>query len=246
MVERKKISIMFMYDDGGTRRYRISIGLYRFLWVLVTVLPLLAGGAAWLAVHLWQENARLTANTSRLELAMYEAVNTAEKLTNLRALLEQEDTAVTGPVLQNLARQSSKDSPQLQPKVGNEEADATEAGPGHADFPVVDANVVNVENVNARLLSTGKIRINLDLRNPDPKRNITGHVRCLFIADSGETFPLPLTQEQADFKINRFKRAVFQPPVPPAVTDTTNSRIIVEVYTDTDTLIYRNIFQVER
>lgn len=246
MVERKKISVMFMHDDGVTQRYRISIGLYRFLWILVIILPLLAGGAAWLAVHLWQENARLTANTSRLELTMREAVNTAEKLTNLRALLEQEDTAVTGPVLQNLARQSSKEIPLLQPKAGSEEVDATETGPGHADFPVVDTEVVDVENVNARLLNAGKIRINLDLRNPDPKRNIMGRVRCLFIADSGETFPLPLTAEQADFKINRFKRAVFQLTVPPAVTDTTNSRIIVEVYTDTDTLIYRNLFQVER
>ncbi|MEG2173371.1 MAG: hypothetical protein RRY29_08940 [Desulfovibrionaceae bacterium] len=246
MAENKKISIILMRDDGQTHRYRLSMTLYRVLWVLSIVIPLLAGGAVWLSYHLWEENVRLVTNSSRLELAMHEAQHTAEKLSNLQTLLDQEDSAVTGPVLQNLARQSSQEAPQDKPKAPNDEADSADSGPGHADFPVVDTKVVNIENVNARLLSSGKIRISLDLRNPDSKHNIIGHVKCLFIADSGETFPLSTTSEQADFKINRFKRAVFQPPVPSAVTDTTNARMILEVYTEGTTLIYRNIFPIER
>lgn len=241
-----------MHDDGRTRRYRIKLGFYRTLWALCLLLPLLSTAALCLSYVLWQENRVLHANASRLELATRDAQNTAEKLNNLRAILEQEDKSVTGPVLQNLARQSSRD---LSPSAGKnadsaantgDTADSAESGPGHADFPVVDTKLVNIDNVNARLLKSGKIRITLDLRNPEPKRNITGHVRCLFIADSGETLPLPLLQEQADFKINRFKRSVFQPPIPASVSDTTNARIILEVYTDDDTLIYRNLFPVER
>lgn len=240
-----------MHDDGRTRRYRISLGLYKSLWALCLLLPLLAGTTLWLSFVLWQENKILHANASRLELATREAQNTAEKLNNLRAILEQEDKSVTGPVLQNLARQSPNEPSPAAGKNGDAtpgmgEGTDTESGPGHADFPVVDTKLVNIENVNARLLSSRKIRITLDLRNPESKRNITGHVRCIFIADSGETIPLTLLPEQADFKINRFKRSVFQPPVPSSVTDTTNSRIILEVYTDDDTLIYRNLFPVER
>lgn len=236
-----------MHDDGTNRRYRISLKIYRCICTLMILLPLVTGGVAWLSIHLWQENTRLSANASRLEFAMREAQNTAEKLSNLKAILEQEDKALTGPVLQNLARQSSKESPQSPPK-GNEENDqGAENDPGHTDFPVVDTKVVSIENVNARLLQAGKMRISLDLRNPDTsKRNVSGQVRCIFIANSGETFPLPLPAEQADFRINRFKRAVFQPPVPPNISDTTNARIILEVYTDDDSLIYRNIFPIER
>lgn len=246
MPAQKKISIILMHDDGSNRRYRISLKVYRCICTLMFLLPLAVGLTAALCIHLWQENSRLSTNTSRLEFAMREAQNTAEKLSNLKAILEQEDKALTGPVLQNLARESAKDIPPAPPK-NSEENDATESGPGHADFPVVDTGLVSIENVTARLLQAGKLRINLDLRNPDStKRNISGHVRGIFITNSGETFPLPLPQDQADFKINRFKRAVFQPPVPPNITDTTNARIILEVYTDDDSLIYRNIFPVER
>lgn len=238
-----------MHDSGHTRRYRIRLGLYKSLWALCLLLPLLTAASLSLSFVLWRENSVLQANASRLELATRDAQNTAEKLSNLRAILEQEDKSVTGPVLQNLARQSSRDAPPSAGKADSamgEAADSAENGPGHADFPVVDTKLVNIENVNARLLNSGKVRITLDLRNPDPKRHISGQVRCLFIADSGETIPLPLLQEQADFKINRFKRSVFQPPVPPSVADTTNSRIILEVYNDDNTLIYRNLFPVER
>lgn len=234
-----------MHDDGSNRRYRIGLKVYRCICTLMILLPLTSVLAAVLCVHLWQENSRLNANASRLEFAMREAQNTAEKLSNLRAILEQEDKALTGPVLQNLARQSAKEVPPSPPK--SEENDVAESGPGHAEFPVVNTGLVSIENVTARLVHARKMRINLDLRNPDStKRNISGHVRGIFITNSGETFPLPLPPEQADFKINRFKRAVFQPPVPPNISDTTNARIILEVYTDDDSLVYRNIFPVER
>lgn len=234
-----------MHDDGKTRRWRMSLSLYRLLWVLFIMAPLLTAGAVWQAVLLWQENTALTTNAARLELAMHEAKSTADRLSNLENLLAQEELA-RGPVLQNLARQSAKAAP-TSPQPTDEEADPTDSGPGHGDFPAVDTKVVSVENVTARLVRAGKIRINLDLRNPDPKRAIAGHVRCSFISDSGETVPMALAAEQADFKITRFKRAVFQPAVPATVADTTNARIIIEVYLDgEDTLVYRNLFPLER
>lgn len=246
MSEHKKISIILMHDDGSNRRYRISLKIYRCICTLMFLLPLAVALSAFVCVQLWQENRGLNATASRHEFAMREAQNVAEKLTNLRAILEQEDKAVTGPVLQNLARQSAKESIPSPPK-STEENDAAESGPGHADFPVVNTGLVSIENVTARLLRAGKMRINLDLRNPDSnKRNISGQVRGIFIANSGETFPLPLPADQADFKINRFKRSVFQPPVPPNISDTTNARIILEVYTDDNSLIYRNIYPLER
>lgn len=232
-----------MHDDGKARRLRISVPLYRTLWGLFILVPLITACTLWLSARLWQENAILTANTARLELAMREAQSTADKLSNLQSLLEQSEAA-QGPVLQNLARQSAKEAPSPQPE--GEDLDPSDSGPGHGDFPAVDTKAVIVENVNARLVRAGKIRINLDLRNPDPKRTIAGHVRCTFIADSGETVPLALSAEQADYKITRFKRAVFQPTIPPSVSDTTNARIIIEVFVDEDSLVYRNLFPLER
>lgn len=233
-----------MHDDGKSRRFRISTSLYRILWGLCILLPVITACALWGAAYLWRENVVLNANTARLDLAMHEAKSTAEKLTNLQKLLEQGERS-QGPVLQNLARQSAKEAPPSPQNVG-EDPDPTESGPGHGDFPAVDTKAVSVENVNARLVRAGKIRINLDLRNPDPKRSIAGHVRCTFIADSGEVIQLPLSAEQSDYKITRFKRAVFQPTLPPTITDTTNARIIIEVFVDEDTLVYRNLFPLER
>lgn len=241
MEASKKISIISMHDDGKTRRWRISLFFYRVLWVLCILLPLITVAAVWQAALLWQENTALTTNTARLELAMHEAKSIADRLSNLESLLAQEELA-RGPVLQNLARQSAKEAP-ATPQPTGDEVDTTESGPGHGDFPTVDTKVVSVENVTARLVRAGKIRINLDLRNPDPKRTVAGYVRCSFISDSGETLPMALAAEQADFKITRFKRAVFQPTVPPTITDTTNARIIIEVYLeDEKTLVYRNIY----
>lgn len=237
-----------MHDNGHTRRFRMGTGVYRTLCILALLLPIIGVGALTLSYKLWEKNSFLAANTHRLELASREARATAEKLTNLKALLDHQDQAETGAVLQNLARQNSKNpatpEPQLTPAAGDE-AGPTDSGPGHGEFPVVDTKAVSVENINARLLNKGKIRINLDLRNPDPKKSIAGHVRCSFIAGSGEARPLTLSDEQADFKINRFKRAVFQPTLP-ADVDTVNSRIIIEVFLDEDNLVYRNIFPVER
>lgn len=245
MSKGEKLSLLVLRDNGVAWRCRMRAGLLATLLVLATLMPLLAGVGSWLSWTLWRENRVLSEDAVRLEKEWMTARATAERLSNLETLLRA-DTPEAGAVLQNMARRAAESLPAAKQTVGTAPTASTQEGPGHSEFPVVDTKVVTVENAAARLMGNRKLRLTLDLRNPDLKRPVSGSIRAVLVTADGESLPLEIPEESGDFRISRFKRAVLLPALPPGVTGVPNAMVIIEVMEEGGALAYRNIFPVER
>lgn len=244
----RKLSLLILRDNGAGWRCRMRAGLLAALLALAVLMPLLAGAGGWLAWTLWRENRLLSADAARLEKEWMAARATAERLSNLEILLQRADAGEAGAVLQNMARRTAQSAPAAGRPGENapEPTPTTQEGPGHGEFPVVDTKLVAVDNADARLMGNRKLRVALDLRNPDSKRPVTGSLRVTLITADGETLPLQVSEESGDFRISRFKRAVLLSSLPPGIVNTTNAMIVLEVLEEGGKLAYRNIFPVQR
>lgn len=244
----KKLSLLILRDNGVAWRCRMPVRLLTILLVLALLLPPLAGVGGWLAWTLWRENRVLSADAARLEKEWMTARATAERLSNVEILLQRADAGEAGAVLQNLARRTARAVPAAGPpdETASAPTPTTQEGPGHEEFPVVDTRLVVVDNAGARLMGNRKLRVALDLRNPDPKRAVAGSIRVFLITADGQTSPLEVAKESGDFRISRFKRAVLLLSLPPGAIDITNAMIVLEVLEEGDKLAYRNIFPVQR
>lgn len=101
-------------------------------------------------------------------------------------------------------------------------------------------------NVQARALHGSKLRIGLDLRNTDSQRLASGSVQAVLVTADGQKRPLVFEPDGvADFRISRFKRAVMVARLPEHLS-LVNAQIILEVKSQNQGVVYRNIFAVER
>ena len=118
-------------------------------------------------------------------------------------------------------------------------------GPGHEDFPAIDLDYVKVGNVQVREIRNGKVRLALDLRNTDSQKILSGVVSGTLLTADGKTYPLRFDQEDVgNFRISRFKRAVMVAATEKQVS-LTNAQVILEVRSQEDSVVFRNIFAVE-
>jgi hypothetical protein len=80
-----------MRDDGRTRRWRVSLRLFRALCLAVALLPPLLGGAGWLAWILYNDNETLSSQQRQLEQKNKTLNAALRRLSNLEQLLEMPD-----------------------------------------------------------------------------------------------------------------------------------------------------------
>lgn len=119
-------------------------------------------------------------------------------------------------------------------------------GPGHAEFPILDTGYVAVQNVNARVVNRTSLRIMLDLRNIGGGAAMGVVVPWLVTADGRRLALSPTPPEAADFRIMRFKHAVFAAPLPEGGS-APGDQLIIEVRRAADKeIVFRNLFAIER
>lgn len=172
----------------------------------------------------------------RFETETQKAIARAERLEKFESLLDEESAEGRDVILRRLA---SNESP---PEPENQQNPELEEGPGHREFPAIDTGRVKVSNVQARILSGNRIRLALDLRNPDNEKMLSGEISATLVTARGEDFPLVFTPpEAASFRINRFKRSVLVARVP-ARFNLANSEAVIEIREDKGDVIYRNLF----
>lgn len=255
---KEQLCIIFMRDNGPRRSFRVHRSRFCAALVFFACLPLLAGALGWGVWRLWQENALLRENVLRFESDYQEAQATAERLENLEELLREDGVPGRELVLRKLASaDQAQRLPLAVPESGARAADSADdaedaarrdmgEGPGHDEFPAVDTGYVKVDNVQARALRDRKLRIALDLRNTDNQKIASGTVLGTLITADGAKRELGFEQEDVgNFRISRFKRTVMVARLPGQIS-LVNAQVILEVRTQDNTVVYRNIFAVER
>jgi hypothetical protein len=245
-----------MRDKGPRRSFTVRRRVFVSLAVLVCCLPLLLGGAIWLTIGLWSENRQLRDDVIRIETELHNAQAVAERLENMEELLHDSATG-NDALVRRLA--GAKDAEQAEPPrevpevvegeaPASEEPPASEAvsEPGVPAFVEVDTGFVKVENVQIRSLRGGKLRIALDLRNPDIQKIASGKVQATMVRADGTQRKIEFVPDDlGEFRISRFKRTVI-PAFLPGEPDLVNAQVIIEVLSPDGTTTYRNIFPIER
>ena len=247
MPVKEKITLMVMRDNGEVRSVRMRRALLIFLMVLCILMPLVAGGGAWFSYTLWMQQGVLSEDNLRLTRESQEARAKAERLGNLEQLL-QRNAAVEAVLVGNVNRPQEQQGEYVGPPapLAADEQAAMQEGPGHSEFPIIDTAFVTVENVTARQQPGNRLRISLDLRNPDSRKTLSGEVSSTLVTAAGESIPLQFRPNDAgDFRIARLKRAVLVSVLPPQ-TSFTNAQVVIEVKSDAGELVYRNVFPVEQ
>lgn len=244
MAAGEKISLLIMRDNGAARRLRMRRSLLISLFVFLGVSPFVAAASIWFSADLWSRYQTLLRQTGNMEQEYREAKAIAARLSNLEKLLQYRDAAEEAQILQNLQRSGAADAAEVAsaPPMGADSGD----GPGHGEFPTINTGFVSVENVSVRLLSGNKLRISLDISNPDSRKSISGKVSCVLTTAGGDTVPLETTPPAAgDFRISRLKRTVLAATLPPGV-DAANAQTVIEVRSDGGGLEFRNVYPVAK
>lgn len=259
MKYRENLSIILMRDNGPRRSYRVRRVRFVAALVLMACMPVMCVVLGWLSWTLWQQNVQLRDNVLRFESDYQVAQANAERLENLEELLREENIPGRELVLRRLggggaAAEAPGEGPsngssaatteKPQKDASKDSARATE-GPGHEDFPAIDLDYVKVANVQVREIRGAKLRLALDLRNTDSQKILSGVVSGTLLTADGKTYPLRFDQEDVgNFRISRFKRAVMVAATEKQVS-LTNAQVILEVRSQEDTVVFRNIYAVE-
>ena len=256
MSHGEKYSILLMRDDGRTFRWRVSLFFFRTLCCIIVLLPLLLGGAGWLAWTLYKGNVAINIQLQQLEQENTTLSSVLTRLSNLERLLNMPD-GVKQLALQSqqsmLKAEALNALPPAIPHQSNiddqnqEDAISLEAGesPQFSAAPDVDMRLVGVENVFARRVGNS-LRVTLDLINTQQKNQLGGYVSCAIKGTDGTKFLLEIPRDVAAFRINRFKRAVLAPVLPEAVRGLPALTLVIEVHLEDRGVVYRSEYPVEQ
>ena len=259
MNSNEKYSLLLMRDGGSPIRWRISRRFFRALCITAVLLPLLLGGAGWLAWILYKLNTELSAQQHELKQENKTLNAALQRLSNIEHLLALPENAKLLAVQHqqaqlNAAAQSTASLEALQvPPQENvkeqSEGDAisldTAESPQLSSEPSVDMRLVGVENVHIRRQGDS-LRIALDLHNSQQRTQLAGYVSCLIKDEVGENILLEVPRDVASFRINRFKRAILAPALPAAVRSLPALTVTIEVHLDERGVVYRNEYPVEQ
>jgi hypothetical protein len=256
MSSNEKYSLLLMRDDGRTLRWRVGLRFFRALCCTIALLPLLLGGAGWLAWTLHKDNAALNAAQRQLEQENKDLGASLKRLANLEHLLDMPENAKLLALQSQQAKLREAEQgalppeipPQESPKDQNQgDAISLEAVPSSQvqATPSVDMKLVGVENVQARRLGD-KLRIALDLHNSQQKNQLAGYVVCTVKSMGGESILLEIPRDISSFRINRFKRAIFAPTLPLAMRNLPALTVMIEINLEERGVVYRNEYPVEQ
>lgn len=260
MSSASKFSLIVMYDDGRTRQMRVSRRLLHFLGAVFVILPLVGVLGIWSALTAWQDIRSWQQEKTSVQNRMDDMRIRLERLSILENLLEGQENLKLRPVRAAVApaadtrpdnraakdgaegRKSSSLPPEAAAAGMPASPDRAEAVP--ADSPrIVDMGKIRVENMRARLLDRRRIRAGVDLyKVGNGGSQLSGETVFSLQTADGRLFPL--FNEDAPFRISRFKKVVTTSPLPVPMADLKNARIVIEVSVE-GAIIYRNTFSIE-
>jgi hypothetical protein len=240
-----------MRDKGTRRSFRVRAAVFYVLLCGIACLPLLVCGLGWFSYNTWKENTILRENVLRFEDDFQKAQSIAERLENIEELLNENAVAGKDVLLRRLAASSGTDpaSPSGEPAApadGNGQTSQPPSPMQQDSFPAINTDYIKVDNVQARALRENRLRIALDLRNTDNQKIAAGRVSAELLTADGTRHELVFVPYNVgDFRISRFKRTVMYANLAPR-PNLVNSQVILEVRREDNSVVYRNLFAVER
>lgn len=270
MSASSKFSLILLHDDGRTIRMRMTHRMYRILLVGLVILPLLGlfglwtGYEGWRSIRAWQgEKAAFQTRIDALRVQV-------ERLSALEAILDPTAAASAGPAraaspaakpadVADAARDPARPEPvkpeSARPDAAPPAAVPAQEQPSGNSTPVVVAEkapepreavntgVIRVENLRAALVDSQRIRVGADLHAANANgRQLGGKVLFSLLTADGRQ--LPLANEDAAFRISRFKKVGTLSPLPLPAADLNNVSVVVEVLVG-DKLVYRDFCPIE-
>ncbi|MDR3358608.1 MAG: hypothetical protein LBN96_07130 [Desulfovibrio sp.] len=218
----------------------------------IICLPLLICGLGWFSYNIFKENYTLRESILRFEEDFQKAQSIAERLENIEELLDENSVAGKDILLRRLAASSETDSAspsgaQADSADENRQAPQSPKDTPQETVPTISTDdYIKVENVQARALRENKLRIALDLRNADTRKIAVGRVSVVLLtADGSRHEPVFVPHNVGDFRISRFKRTVMRANLAHRL-NLVNAQVILEVRREDDSVVYRNLFAVER
>lgn len=121
-------------------------------------------------------------------------------------------------------------------------AAAVADSPGEAR-EALSTGEARVDNVAVRHGSGKRLRINFDLTNPDPKKQLGGQALLSVVAADGRILPLKADPDTIRFQISRFKKMATTAPLPEGLAPTDVQTLVVELEAE-GRIIYREQFPV--
>ncbi|MDR1658763.1 MAG: hypothetical protein LBR94_00275 [Desulfovibrio sp.] len=241
-----------MRDKGTRRSFRVRAAVFYALFCGIVCLPLLVCGLSWFSYNIWKENTVLRENVLRFEDDFQKAQSIAERLENIEELLNENAVVGKDVLLRRLAASSGTGSAASSgdPADSLSENGQTSQSPPPVQqqdvFPAINADYIRVDNVQARALRENRLRIALDLRNTDNQKIAAGRVSAVLLTADGARHELVFAPYNVgDFRISRFKRTVMYANLAPQL-NLVNSQVILEVRREDNSVVYRNLFAVER
>lgn len=261
--QHDKYSLLLMRDDGRVKRIRLTRTSLRLVIVAAILLPLLTAGSLWLGFTSWRHHATLVAENLTLGQELKAARVAVERLGNLEKILQKQDPEQLQTLLGNISiRQQAENrpappsaiAPQPSPADNLEATIPADAGADNGpdiaeaeaapNIAAVSTGAAKIDNVSARLLPDGKVRVTLDLTNADPKHQLLGTVNLALLAPDNTSVSLAPPQDSVDFRISKFKKVVATAPLPETLRADQVRTLVVEVIADSKT-IFRDTFVVQ-
>ncbi len=239
-LSKEKINIILMRDSGESKRVRMYRSRFRTLVTLCVLSPMVAAAAVAGAYWVWEQNTKLVASNKAL-VAENEAYRiTTTRLQHLEALLKPHKGVERKLAVRIAASEIKEKTIATEVSEAERAKDLQQAGPGHAEFPVVDTGALKVENVACTLVGTDRIRAAFNLRNGGTE-SIAGEIFCILSLADGKTVPLtPTPAEAGTYKITNFKSAVLFIDLEQGL-ELVNAEMILEAKDAKGTVIYRNV-----
>ena len=150
-------------------------------------------------------------------------------------------SAGTAPALPAATSASAPvdDSPRLEspPAAVAEQPSAEEA----AKYPVLDSDMVRLDNVSVLLVDGRRLRVRMDLHN-ESGRQVAGKVLLFILTPDGQR--TELAYSDSAFRISRLKKFAVSSVVPDSVGNLTNASLLVEVADSNSALLSRQLYPI--
>lgn len=258
MSTSSKFSLILLHDDGRTIRIRMTRGMYRILIIGLVISPLLGLFGLWIGYEGWRSLRAWQGEKTTFQTRIDALRVQVERLSALEALIDPKPAArVVGPARVASAAASQAGVPDaakpepakpdppaalpVQEAGNNAPRVAAENAPERSE--AVNTGVIRVENLRAALVDQQRIRAGADLYAANANgRQLGGRVLFSLLTADGRRYPL--ANEDAAFRISRFKKVATLSPLPLPAADLKNVSIVVEVLVG-DELVYRNFCPIE-
>lgn len=225
-----KIDILLLRDAAGVRRYRVSLGLLRCLWLIPLVLLLLLGAVVAVAYHLHQDNVSLARRQTQTRTELDAVGEKLIRLENIEKILRTKDMTELETLIGSYntdnpgwwkpradeGREKEKNGPREKEKDKERETAPRSEKPDLTKLlSRLDANQVGIDNLKVK--SDGKrVQLNFDLSNVTPQQtNLSGRVEVSLVGNDAALTPLKADKDELSFQIQHFKQIAVSLALPP-------------------------------